>query len=79
MIVVYRGTAEDRLYYVTGEVNAAGELVGDEHKLTTSDDKRRGRQPSIAIAESGRAELLGADVLEREKSQQQLGAARLAA
>ncbi len=54
VVVVYRGTAEDRLFYVTGVVNGAGELLGDEHKLTTNDDKRRGRQPSIAIAGSGR-------------------------
>lgn len=53
VIVVYEGTADQRLFYVSGYLNAEGELVGEEFSLTEG-DARRGYTPSISIDAAGR-------------------------
>jgi hypothetical protein len=53
VVVVYEGTDEERLWYVTGRLNDQGEIVGAEHRLTQDDGSRRGHTPSIAIDPSG--------------------------
>jgi hypothetical protein len=53
VIVVYEGTSNQRLFYVSGYLTAEGELVGEEFSLTEG-DARRGYTPSIAIDAAGR-------------------------
>lgn len=52
IVVVYEGTDEARLWYVTGFLNAAGQFVGSEFELTEG-DARRGHAPTVAIAPTG--------------------------
>jgi hypothetical protein len=52
VVLVYTGTAEQRLFHVTGRVVDNG-LQGDEHSLTAATGAR-GTTPSIAFAEDGR-------------------------
>jgi hypothetical protein len=57
LLTVYQGTAESRLWYVSGEFTSYDRyliFVGREHRLTTDDDKRRGTNPSVALAPDGR-------------------------
>ena len=53
VIVVYQGTDEQKLWYVSGYVSADGRIVGDEHALTQG-DHRRGASPAVAFAPNGR-------------------------
>jgi hypothetical protein len=52
LIVVYRGTSDERLYYVTGSVDADGRINGPEFSLTDG-DARRGKRPSVAVSSTG--------------------------
>jgi|GEM_PF-2459490 len=52
IIVVYKGTDNDNLFYVVGSLSDTGEIVGDEHRLTIG-DARRGSNPSIAASSTG--------------------------
>jgi hypothetical protein len=53
VVVVYEGTSHQRLWYVSGTLDATGRIVGDEHQLTQG-DARRGSNPFIAFAPDGR-------------------------
>jgi hypothetical protein len=53
VVVVYEGTDSQRLWYVSGFLDASGELIGPEYSLTEG-SSRRGYSPSIAIDASGR-------------------------
>jgi hypothetical protein len=53
VIVAYRGTDNDRLWYVSGALDAAGRIVGTEFSLTEG-SARRGYTPSVAIDNVGR-------------------------
>ena len=53
VVVIYQGTYAQRLWYVTGRLDASGEIGGQEHCLSQG-DARRGSTPSIAIDPQGR-------------------------
>lgn len=52
IVVVYEGTDARRLWYITGYLNAAGQLIGFEFELTEG-NARRGHAPTIAFAPTG--------------------------
>jgi hypothetical protein len=53
VVVVYRGTGDSKLWYVSGYVDAnTGEIIGQEH-LLSQDDARRGSNPAIAFDSTG--------------------------
>jgi hypothetical protein len=52
IVVVYEGTDEERLWYVSGFLNAAGQLIGPEYELTEG-NARRGHAPTVAFAPTG--------------------------
>jgi hypothetical protein len=53
VLVVYQGTDNQRLFYVSGSLDGLGRIAGSEFRLTTDDERRRGYTPSIAINNSG--------------------------
>jgi hypothetical protein len=53
VLVVYRGTSDEKIWYVSGTLDAAGRIVGREFSLTEG-DSRRGYTPSVAIGSDGR-------------------------
>ena len=53
VLVVYRGTAEERLYYVFGQLDSQGKINGKEFQLTEG-DARRGYDPTAVFDGSGR-------------------------
>lgn len=53
VIIVYAGTDAERLWYFSGFLAPAGELIGTEYELTVG-DARRGSRPAIAIDRKGR-------------------------
>jgi hypothetical protein len=53
VIVVYEGTDQHRLWYVSGTIDAQGRIVGIERELTQG-DRRRGFTPSVGFDETGR-------------------------
>jgi hypothetical protein len=53
VVVVYRGTDDSKLWYVSGYVEAdTGEIIGQEHLLSQG-DARRGFNPAIAFDSTG--------------------------
>jgi len=52
VIIVYQGTDDHRLFYVTGAFDAAGQVIGQEFELTQG-DARRGYTPTVAIDSTG--------------------------
>jgi dienelactone hydrolase len=53
VIVVYRGTDQEKLWYVSGQVDPhTGEIIGTEFSLTEQ-NARRGFTPSVAIDANG--------------------------
>ncbi|MFL6333104.1 MAG: hypothetical protein ACJ754_07145 [Pyrinomonadaceae bacterium] len=52
LVIVYTGTTDSQLWYFTGRLNG-GILEGDEYRLTTKDNKRRGTNPAVAISATG--------------------------
>jgi hypothetical protein len=53
VVVVYEGTSNRRLWYVSGTLDRTGRIVGQEHELTQG-DARRGSTPFVAFAPDGR-------------------------
>jgi hypothetical protein len=53
VVVVYEGTSNQRLWYVSGTLDRTGRIVGQEHELTQG-DARRGSTPFVAFAPDGR-------------------------
>jgi hypothetical protein len=49
VVVAYRGTDDQKLFYVSGSVNGQGQIIGQEFSLTEG-NTRRGSSPSVAIA-----------------------------
>jgi hypothetical protein len=52
VVVAYQGTSGNKLWYVSGNFDASGRIVGTEYSLTEG-DQRLGFTPSVAIDESG--------------------------
>ncbi|OGQ95536.1 MAG: hypothetical protein A2284_00950 [Deltaproteobacteria bacterium RIFOXYA12_FULL_61_11] len=57
LLVVYQGTSEQRLWYVTGTLGEDGRLTGTEFCLSEG-ESRRGGQPTVAFNASGNAIVL---------------------
>ena len=53
VVVVYEGTREHRLWYVSGIIDSSGRIIGQEHQLS-QDDARRGTTPCVAFDGQGR-------------------------
>jgi hypothetical protein len=53
VVIVYRGTSDNKLWYVAGTLNEDGSISGSEHRLTVGGVSPRGYDPSIAIDPSG--------------------------
>ena len=55
VLIVYEGTDGDEIFYLSGRLDASGAFVGEEHRLTTADGRRRGHRPDVAFAANGAA------------------------
>ena len=53
LIAVYRGTDNLRLFYVSGRLDPQGRIVGNEFRLTTPDEARRGFAPWVTVSRDG--------------------------
>src|SRR5205807_2410425 len=53
VLVAYRGTENNRLFYVSGSLDSEGRIVGHEFELTDFHEHRRGYTPSVAFDKSG--------------------------
>lgn len=57
VVVVYRGTSGNKLWYVSGSLDAAGRIIGTEYSLTEG-DQRLGSRPTVAFASSGQVVIM---------------------
>jgi hypothetical protein len=57
VLVVYEGTDQHRLWYVSGARDGSGRIVGSEFPLTQG-DARRGTHPTTAFDAEGNAVIL---------------------
>jgi hypothetical protein len=57
VLVVYRGTDGEKLFYVSGFLDSSGKLNGTEFQLTIN-NSHRGFTPTVAFDDSGRAFIL---------------------
>ncbi|HEY7416286.1 MAG TPA: hypothetical protein VH593_13930, partial [Ktedonobacteraceae bacterium] len=57
VIVTYQGTSGNKLWYVSGNFDATGHIVGTEYSLTEG-DQSLGSRPTIAFASTGQVVIL---------------------
>jgi hypothetical protein len=53
VLVVYQGSDDEKLWYVSGSVSASGQIVDRREHQLTQGQARRGHRPSVAIRDDG--------------------------